>query len=253
MSPPTLIFVHGAWHSPKCWEKVIPKLEQKGYRCHAPHLEMCATGTEKPADSLRGSVNQIQDIISSEISTGNDVLIVAHSMGGRPGCAAVEGFTQKNPSRLSLNSGKVIGILQISGFFPIEISELVKIDFGTPFFSRGGVWITVDLADPVDLFYGDLSLQEARLWESRILKLSAACNDDWTLYSGWKDVPVWYLVCTQDKAILPQAQEDMIAIVRGAGANVTTRQLDSSHSPFLSLVDETVDFILEAVVSLIVL
>ena len=36
MQSKTLVFLHGAWVTPLCWEKFIPFFEAKGYTCHAP-------------------------------------------------------------------------------------------------------------------------------------------------------------------------------------------------------------------------
>ncbi len=32
----TIVFVHGAWMNPLCWEKMISYFEAKGYKCLAP-------------------------------------------------------------------------------------------------------------------------------------------------------------------------------------------------------------------------
>ncbi len=58
---------------------------------------------------------------------------------------------------------------------------------------------------------------------------------------------MWYLVCTNDKAVVPQLQEDLLRRCREAGANVTTRECESSHSPMLSKPEETVAFVEDAV------
>jgi pimeloyl-ACP methyl ester carboxylesterase len=66
-------------------------------------------------------------------------------------------------------------------------------------------------------------------------------------YSDWMDVPVWYLATTEDKALPVQAQRMFVQSAKDAGADVTLREVASSHSPMLSKPKETVDFILEAV------
>ncbi|KAJ5619763.1 alpha/beta-hydrolase [Penicillium lagena] len=56
-SNPTLIFVHGGWHLADCFTNIITELEQDGYHCIAPQLQMC--GTPEPVSSLVSTVNVI--------------------------------------------------------------------------------------------------------------------------------------------------------------------------------------------------
>jgi len=32
----TIVFVHGAWVAPSCWDNFVGFFEQKGFRCMAP-------------------------------------------------------------------------------------------------------------------------------------------------------------------------------------------------------------------------
>jgi hypothetical protein len=54
---------------------------------------------------------------------------------------------------------------------------------------------------------------------------------------AWHDAPSTYVICEQDNAIPPVAQEQMS---RRAGE---VRRMDASHSPFLSRPGEVVELI----------
>lgn len=69
-------------------------------------------------------------------------------------------------------------------------------------------------------------------------------------YAGWMDVPVWFLAATDDKALPFELQKMFITGARKAGADVTVKEIVSSHSPMLSKPQETADLILEAVAAL---
>ncbi|KAJ5587141.1 uncharacterized protein N7459_002906 [Penicillium hispanicum] len=249
MTPqPTLVFVHGAWHSPECWDRVVPILQQRGYRCLTPQVEFC--GTAEPVNSLAGSVNQIQSLIAQETAAGKNVVVVNHSFGGSVGCTSVQGFSRKNSSRLSDDAGHVLGIVQLCAFMPPPNASLYDlIDLDTSFHHADAAgWEIIDNGEPAHVFYNDLSPEDAQLWKSRLLKHSnGTLTDRDNVYAGWADVPVWYLVCSRDQAIPLQVQETMVAAAQNAGASVTTKYLEASHSPFLSKPDETAEFILEAV------
>ncbi|OJJ05153.1 hypothetical protein ASPVEDRAFT_834030 [Aspergillus versicolor CBS 583.65] len=250
---PTLLFIHGAWHTRDCWSKVIPALEKHGYRCVAPQVEF--SGTETPVTSAAGSINQIQSIIIDETSNGRNVVVINHSLGGVVGCSAVKGFTRKDPSRLDNNSGSVVGIIQLCAFTPPPKSAEYEF-FGPIVESRAAFhysspdgWDYIEPnVDINDLFYNDLSPEEADMWKGRLVKQSSACvKDIENFYPGWLDVPVSYILTTHDNALPVHAQEALVAASKKAGASITSKRLDSGHSPFLSRVDETVNLFLEAI------
>ena len=251
MKKPTLVFVHGAWHGPQCWEKVVPKLEDHGLKCIAPQMDY--TGTEKPIDNLDSSIEQLQDIIASETAAGNDVIMVVHSFGGVSGSSAVRGFTAKDSPKLkSKESGKVIGIAFMCAMvIPTRTSFHVYQGLEEPHSTPIGApaddgWTTL-LADPKVIFYQDLPDEEARKWEGLLKKQSFGplISDD-GVYAGWQDVPIWYLVCENDAVFPTDFQERMINDAKKLGAQVEVRRTDAGHSPFLSRVDDSVKFVVDA-------
>jgi len=103
------------------------------------------------------------------------------------------------------------------------------------------------------LFYHDLPKEEGEYWVTRLTKqsLKALMEGGEAVYSGWKDVPAWYLATTQDQALPVEAQRFFVQSAKEAGGDVTLREVESSHSPMLSKPQETVDFILEAVAAFV--
>lgn len=107
------------------------------------------------------------------------------------------------------------------------------------------------VAEPRELFYQDLPEEEGKYWVSKLQKQAQKVLTDGGehMYSGWKDVPVWYGITLKDNAFGPAALEvqTMLAqMAKDAGADVTVREFDSGHSPMLSKPKETAEFILEA-------
>jgi pimeloyl-ACP methyl ester carboxylesterase len=258
---PTLILCHGAWHTPEYWNPMIDILEGKGYKCVAPDIIYNGRASEKPVQSMTPVIDALQQVIAAETNLGNDVVMVNHSMGGLAGTSAVKGFTKKDPSRLgSGKSGHVLGLVQITAWLPVA-NEVSLADLAQDFSRRhpepkdvqlvatdnGHGWSELK-GDPAKAFYNDMSSEEGKKWVSKLIGFSSAIRSARdSVYAGWKDVPMWYLVCTNDKAIVPQLQEDLLRRCREAGANVTTRECESSHSPMLSLPEATVAFVEDAV------
>lgn len=182
-------------------------------------------------------------------------MLVNNSLGGLVGCSAVRGYTASNPSNLDGRGGHVIGIVQIAaitlrdgapleeGRDPESITQ-VEID-------ENG-WSTIKNAKEV--FYNDMEPEDAEYWDGKLMPNSGwVGHRDEDVYSGWKDVPVWYVVCTRDKAISPAVQERMANMVRELNPDLTTRMLDAGHSPMLSKPLETAAIIDEAANAFMVL
>ena len=77
MSCPTIIFVHGAWHYPECFDKVKDILEPNGYRCVA--VAMPSVGRTPPVTSLDEDIAAVRAAVVKELDEGRDVVVNAHS------------------------------------------------------------------------------------------------------------------------------------------------------------------------------
>ncbi|MET9267686.1 alpha/beta hydrolase [Amycolatopsis sp. NPDC004079] len=76
----TFLLVHGAWHSGRAWDRVVPLLESAGHRVLAPSLT--GYGDKKhllsPEIGLDTHVQDIVDLLRAE----QDVVLVGHSYAG---------------------------------------------------------------------------------------------------------------------------------------------------------------------------
>ncbi|WP_128800987.1 MULTISPECIES: alpha/beta fold hydrolase [unclassified Streptomyces] len=79
---PTYLLVHGAWHSGRCWERVVPLLESAGHRVFAPSL----TGYGERAHLLGPEVGldtHVEDVVALiREQQLTDVVLVGHSYAG---------------------------------------------------------------------------------------------------------------------------------------------------------------------------
>ncbi|OCL10649.1 alpha/beta-hydrolase [Glonium stellatum] len=253
---PTLVFVPGAWHNADTWDKITSLMEAEQYKSIRVALP---SATPNPSATFLEDIKAVRNSIVAETIEGRDVVVVAHSYGGIVGSSAIKGLVrQKQDVSLSANdlSGHVLGIVMLaSGFIPTGVSFLDGFGGKPPPSWKADVqsgFATIAV-DPRDLFYHDLPTEEGNYWVSKLEKqsLKALAEGGEHAYAGWMDVPVWYLATTEDKALPIQAQRMFVQIAKDAGADVTLREVESSHSPMLSKPKETADFILEAVTSFV--
>ncbi|QFZ18360.1 alpha/beta fold hydrolase [Saccharothrix syringae] len=78
----TFLLVHGAWHSGRCWERVVPLLESAGHRVFAPSLTGCGDKAHLlgPEVGLDTHVADVVGLITGEDLS--DVVLVGHSYAG---------------------------------------------------------------------------------------------------------------------------------------------------------------------------
>jgi pimeloyl-ACP methyl ester carboxylesterase len=259
MSLPHLVVVPGAWHSPDGYDKVIHILSHKGYQTHKVHLP--SVGGSPAVSSIEPDVKAIRDAALAEMRVGHDVVVVCHSYGGVPTGEALKGLGKPQTA----GGGRVAAIVYIAAYLVPEGTSLVAALTG-----HGGV-VTDDLPlqddgniffkpgfDPATLFYNDVSPEEAKDWVSKLRPQSFATFTDPPKYAAWKDIPTWYLLTKQDKAIAPEIEHALVNEAReyldkvggpGAGErSLKCEEIDSSHSPFLSHPKETAKFIEDAAV-----
>ena len=218
--------MHGAWHGAWAYDLLLPHLESAGLRARTVDLPSAGSrdGLDADAAAVRAALAQ---------SPGPTVL-VGHSYGGVVITEAAGG------------TDDVAGLVYLCAFLLDEGESLLGA-------LQGQVpdWIEVDEAAgtsrahrPHEVFYGDCPPEAAQAAADRLVPQSLASFAMPQTTTPWRTLPSTYVVCTQDKALPPPAQEAMSA---RAG---TVVRLDRSHSPFLSAPDELARVLSDCVRSL---
>lgn len=253
-SKPTLVFVPGAWHTAETWTQTIAELKPKGFECIAVTLP----STVSVSAGFGDDVKAVQDAVRAESDKGRDVVLVVHSYGGHVGNSAIRGFAQKahddtvkSQVQDGSSSGYIIGMAMIAtGFSATGLNFLELLGGNPPPFwvadtEKGTARL---IADTRDLFYHDLPEEEGKAWVGKLAphSLKSLAEGGEYAYAGWKDVPCWYLLATEDHSLPEEVGEMFVKGAVDAGADVTMRKIAASHSPMLSQPQKTAEFILEA-------
>lgn len=251
---PTLVFVPGSWHKASCYDRILEPLRNDHHmNCVAVTLPS-TTGDAKA--TFKNDVDAVRAAISAETTAGRDVVVVVHSYGGVVGESAVKGFTQasspKDASASATSNGHVKALVCIATGFTITGLAFMDPFFGIPppFWRVNKETGFADLlASPRELFYHDLEADDAAYWVGQLTpqSLKALFEGGEHVYTGWKDVPVWYVGTVEDRGIPVVVQRMQVGMARGQGAVVHHTELVSSHSPFLSMPGEVVEIIMDAV------
>ncbi|KAK6343365.1 hypothetical protein TWF730_010956 [Orbilia blumenaviensis] len=264
---PTLVFVPGAWHRPTCYSKVV-RLLQEQYQLKCSLVTLPSTNGD-PEATFKDDLDAARTAISNETTEGRNVVVIAHSYGGLVGNSAIKGFArprhdgavnsastslaaQTTDQAQSSASGYVVGLILVASGFTFTGLSFMDPLLGIP----PPAWKVnkeTGFADivvpPGEFFYHDLPEDEKEYWVSQLTpqSLKALFEGGEYSYSGWKDVPAWYIGTVEDQGLPVVVQRMNVGMAREMGGTVEHRELQTSHSPFLSQPDEVVEIMVEAV------
>lgn len=259
-NPPTLVLIPGSWHKPACYDKITTILRSQHHlKCVGVSLPSTA---DNPAATFKDDIDAARDAISNETTHGRNVVVVAHSYGGMVGNSAIKGFTRpatttdnnnNTTTKTENTTGYVIGLILIASGF-----TFTGLAFMDPFLGHPPPSWRVNnetgyaelVTPPRELFYHDLDADEAEYWVSQLTtqSLKALFEGGEYAYAGWQDLAtVWYIGTVEDRGLPVLAQRMSVGMARTMGVVVQHRELRTSHSPFLSVPEETVRIMVEAV------
>ena len=246
MTKPSIVLCHGAWHSPAHFEQLIDYLQAHGYTCLATALPS-VHHAPNPTTNLASDIEAFRaDVLSS--LQHNDVLAVGHSYAGSVTSSAIRGLDRKS-RQAEGHQTAVIGLALITAFMLPAGAALLDALGGKPgsiHDVKDGVVRISTVLGAGYYMYGDVPHDDALKAAQLLRPMSWQTHLDRNPYAGWKDVPTSYLIADNDFAIPTFAQKGMVDAARAAGADVTAELVDSAHSPYLSKLQETANFLRRA-------
>jgi pimeloyl-ACP methyl ester carboxylesterase len=222
---PSIVLVHGAFADGSGWSRVIALLQAKGH---------AVTAVQNPLTSVADDVATTRRAIEGQ---PGPVILTGHSYGGAVITAAAAGLKQ------------VKALVYIAAFAP-ETGETLSAllgrgtpsDIGPALAPDSGGFVFIDAGKFHDVFAADLPPAETRVLAATQKPIAGPAFATPIPAAAWKQIPSWYLVATQDRAIHPELQRFM---AKRMGARTTDVQ--ASHVPFLSRPEAVVRVIEEAV------
>jgi pimeloyl-ACP methyl ester carboxylesterase len=205
-----IVLVHGAFADGSSWSKVIPLLQEMGYR---------AVAVQNPMTSLADEVAFTKRIIALQ---DGPVVLVGHSWGG-----AVTTQAGDDP--------KVAALVYVTAYAP-EIGQSAN-DASSPFgWTAGQKQISVD-SEKFATISSEGMLQyiaEGLPMADRTLALAVQGQsygpmfDEKLTVAAWKSKPTWAVISTKDQMVPPGMQA---ADAKKMGAVTTT--LSTCHMSIL--------------------
>ncbi|GAA3545661.1 alpha/beta hydrolase [Amycolatopsis ultiminotia] len=225
---PTIVLVPGMWHGGWAWEHVAKLLEAEGYPC----VPVTLPGKDRaPGDfTFRGHCDQLSRILA-EIP--GDVVLVGHSYGGAL-------LTEVGAAP------RVRALVYLSAFC-LEPGESVSAandavpgsQLGEDTIRLVEGYLVVDPETARHGFYHDCAPADAARAAERLTPEHPSTRTTAVTNAAWRTVPSHFVICTQDRACTPEVQRKM------ATRTGSATELESSHSPMLSMPESVARTIVE--------
>lgn len=245
---PVIIIVTGAWHVPEHYAGLSNRLRHLGFTVECPLLETnCNTGS--PTKSIDDDIDQIRQLAIFHLASGHNIIAVMHSYGGMVGSHAFGGMSQYDAQYPAY----VLNLVYMSAFVPLQNESLAGIFGGQlpPWIVSDGEQLSVDR--PQQMFYNDMNEVDAREAVSKLVLHPSRAQFDPSsrpeTRMGWECIPVTYIYCQKDEALVVPAQEMMVQRLEERNPTITVRKefCDAGHSPFLSQPEKLVEIMVKLV------
>ena len=215
-----VLLVPGSWHGAWCWDNVLDRLTAAGVVARAIDLPSNdgASGLADDAAAVRDALAEI----------GEPAVVVGHSYGGvaiSEGAAGAAGLVYLCAFMLDRGEALLDAMQH-------QLPDWIDLD------EQAGSQLATRTEE---VLYGDCTPAVAAAAGARLTRQSVAAIATPQSAAAWQETPSTYVICEQDRAVPPPAQEAMSA---RAG---TVHRLSASHSPFLSRPDEVAEIVLGAV------
>jgi pimeloyl-ACP methyl ester carboxylesterase len=239
-----IVLVHGAFGSASVWGRVVPGLRAAGHEVEAVNLPGVG---DDPTSVGAVTLDACAREVCAVLAQGPPAMLVAHSMGG----VVVTQAAARCPEH-------VAGLVYVCAFVPADGQSLAAL---TQLTEAAGDAVQANMVvagDPPvatmpaeaapDALMGCCD-EEGVAWGIARLRAQAVgpfidpVSVDGPGAAAFAGLPRAYVMCRQDRAIMPALQRRMLEV---AGCDPVI-ELDTDHMPQISRVDELVGVLDELV------
>lgn len=202
---PAIVLVHGAWHDGASWHKLVPALEQRGFRVAAPDLP--GHGGNAASDADVTLARYAQAVVATIDDLGAPALLLGHSMGG----AVISAVAEAAPDR-------VAGLIYLSAFLlpdGMAMNQRMKEDGASavaPHATRLPDRRAVIMGDPgLALIYEGADAEDLEFARKHVQPqvITPLVEPVHVTAARFGSIPRAFIQCARDKAITPEMQRRM--------------------------------------------
>ncbi|KAL4880550.1 alpha/beta-hydrolase [Aspergillus karnatakaensis] len=251
---PTLLLIHGAWHTPSHYSTLITALQNKGFTVHAPHLPTCNPEFHGKA-TLSDDINLVRSLAISLIERGEKIILIMHSYGGVVGTEAVSGLALPY-SGSRTGSGGIVHLLYLAAYILPPKTSVWDIVQQSGFDTLWDQYIhtekstnTIFPVDPAMMFFSNDPSIAPGFVEDAVKGLvrfpfSALKERTAGARKIWADVPGTYVSTRERDGAVPGVYQGiMLERVEREGVRVREVEVDGCHSVWVGREGEMVGLV----------
>ncbi|MXV80832.1 MAG: alpha/beta hydrolase [Chloroflexi bacterium] len=227
-TPATVVLIHGAWHGPWCFDKVVAGLESRG----VPVVTVDRRRMHEASGELRGVTDSDENeaiVRRAFEEIDGPIVALGHSFGGVSLTTAPLGNDSvKHLVYLTAIMPDTEGTIPDNFVNPELITAVVPGEDGST---------TVQEDKIRYAFYHQCSDQDYERALGLLVRDEGAVPFDAARDTAWSKITTTYVVCTEDQALLAEGQR---TLARRADRVV---EWATDHSPFFSAPDLVVDLL----------
>ena len=227
-TPATVVLIHGAWHGPWCFDKVVAGLEARG----VPVVAVERRRMHEASGELRGVTDSGENeaIVRAALEQiEGPIVALGHSFGG------------VSLTTAPLGNDNVKHLVYLTAIMP-DTDGSVPDNFVNPELATaviaGEDGSTTVQEDKIRYaFYHQCSDEDYERALTLLVRDEAAIPFDAPEDTAWNKITTTYVVCTEDRALLAEGQR---TLARRADRVV---EWSTDHSPFFSAPQLMVDLL----------
>lgn len=225
-SPATAVLVHGAWHGPWCFDKVVEGLEARG----VPSL--CVD--RRRGDPLVGADDSDENermVREQMAGIEGPIVLLGHSFGGVAiTTAALDDERVKHLVYLAAIMPDAEGGMPASLVSPDTVGAIVPHEDGTS-------TVRDEVIQP--LFYHRCSDEDVDRAKSLLVPddMHGTAPPPRPRALAYERIPTTYVVCTEDRCLTPEGQREQ------ARRATRVAEWPTDHSPFFSRPELMIDLL----------
>ncbi len=227
-TPATVVLIHGAWHGPWCFDKVVAGLEARG----VPVVAVERRRMHEPSGELRGVTDSGENeaiVRDAFDQIEGPIVALGHSFGGVPLTTA------------PLGNDNVKHLVYLTAIMPATDGSMpdnfVNPELATAVIAGEDGSTTVQADKIRYAFYHKCSDEDYERALTQLVRDEAGIPFDAPRDTAWNKITTTYVVCTEDQALLAEGQR---TLARRADRVV---EWETDHSPFFSAPHLMVDLL----------
>lgn len=239
-SKPAIVLVHGGWHAPSSYSKLVALLRSSGLEVHVPRLPSMNEARPPNAD-LATDTQLLRSHVERLADAGRSVFAVMYSYGGQVGNNALAGgLGLASRARRGLPGG-VAHLLYMCAFALPEggsmVGKLKEFGHGALLplaFDFDAKDNSVVCRDPRMSLIGDgagADESEVQACRASLVRWNGTCMEQAISQCAWLEVPVTYIYTSADMLVPLDYQKSMVEAMMKEGWEVATVELIQDTAP----------------------